>query len=68
VIQNTAFGQHGDDPDDIPSSDSDSVSVVPGSLPEAGYGPGPREWLTLLGGLCLALIGLGIGTWLRLCS
>jgi uncharacterized repeat protein (TIGR01451 family) len=62
VIQNTAIGQIGDNPPSTVSS-SDSVDVVPGGLPGAGYGPGPREWWMLLGSLGLMLSGLGAGVW-----
>lgn len=62
VIQNIAHSNRGDE------SNSDSVNVVPGNLPSAGYGPGPREWLTWLSGLDLtaALMSLSLGAWLML--
>lgn len=63
VIQNTAIGQIGNNPPTSVTSD-DTVNVVPGGLPGAGYGPGPREWALMLGGLGLLLIPLSAGLWL----
>lgn len=57
VIQNIAHSNRGDD------SNSDTVTVVPGDLPGAGYGPGPRDWLMGLGSLALVLLNLGLGLW-----
>ena len=54
VIQNVAHSNRGDD------SNSDSVNVVPGGLPGAGYGPGPREWLIGLSALALLLVSLAL--------
>lgn len=65
VIQNTAIGQVGENPPSSVTSD-DSVNVVPGGLPGAGYGPGPREWWVLLGNLGLMLSALGAGIWFAL--
>jgi hypothetical protein len=60
VIQNVAHSNRGDD------SNSDSVAVIPGELPGAGYGPGPREWLMGLGSLALTFVSLGLSAWVQL--
>jgi uncharacterized repeat protein (TIGR01451 family) len=40
------------------------VQLVPGDLPATGFGPGPREWASLLVPLSFAgLAALGLGLW-----
>jgi uncharacterized repeat protein (TIGR01451 family) len=72
VVLRTRVNQFGQPPDTItnlafaapPStaqSNPASFQLVPGALPAAGYGPGPRErWLFVVAGLLMVvLIGLG---------
>lgn len=79
IVINTVVNTNGQPPDEfanvaflsaagrpqLASASSGSVRLIPSQLPNAGYGPGPREQWVLMGVAMVALGTLGAWAWHR---
>lgn len=79
IVINTVVNTNGQPPDEfanvaflsaagrpqLASASSGSVRLIPSQLPNAGYGPGPREQWALMGVAMVALATLGAWAWHR---